>query len=128
MRLGKLSEVYKIDGKAMVSPQSVNVQFESLASPESGRTDDGVMHITYIWRKIRKISIKLPSLSQEEISDILSKVQGKEYTLTYLDPIEGVTQKKVYTSNTSTDLYSGILYGGVWQGAGFNAIELAGEK
>ena len=33
----------------------------------------------------------------------------------------------VYTSNGSSDWYSGVLYNGLLQNASFNAIEVGGE-
>lgn len=127
MQLSKTSSFVKINGKAITSPQECTVQFDSLADENSGRTDDGVMHINWIWRNIRKVNIKLPPMSQDEIGKILASVQGKEYRLTYLDPIKGVHTIKCYTSNSSADCKSGVLYGGLWIGAAFNAIELRGE-
>lgn len=128
MDIGRTSQFFAINGRKMVSPQNVTVQFDSLADENSGRTDDGVMHINWIWRVIRKVNVKLPPMSQQEVSKVLALVQGKEYSLTYLDPIKGIHTIKCYTSNSSADCKSGVQYGGLWIGAEFNAIELAGER
>lgn len=127
MDIARKSKFFKINGKSITSCQSCTVQFESLAGPNSGRTDDGVMHIDWIWQIIRKVNIKLPPMSQNEIERIMALVQGQEYDLTYLDPIKGIHTIHCYTSNSSAECKSGILYGGLWLGAAFNAIELAGE-
>lgn len=42
------------------SIQSLKVNWESLQADDSGRTDDGVMHITWVMRKVRKLEISLP--------------------------------------------------------------------
>lgn len=128
MRLGRESSFLEINGKPIVSFQECTVQFDSLADENSGRTEDGVMHINWIWRVIRKVNVKLPPLSQEEIGEIMGLVQGQEYDLTYLDPIKGIHTIHCYTSNSSVDCQSGVLYGGFWVGAAFNAIEIAGER
>lgn len=128
MGFAKISAFLKIDGKFTYSFQDYTVQFDSLADENSGRTDDGVMKIKYIWSAIRKVNIKLPPMTQADISKILSQVQGQEYSLTYLDPIKGIYTSKFYTSASSADLYNGVLYDGLWRGAAFNAIELAGER
>ena len=62
---------------------------------------------------------------------LLNDVQGKEYQITIWDVSEldnGQTTGKevtvnVYTSNGNADLYSGVLYGGLWRGFKFSAIE-----
>ena len=128
MRIGRKSNIFKINGKAMVSPQSFTVQFDNLADANSGRTGDGVVHISWVWRNIRKVQITLPPLSQKEIGEVLSLVQGQEYDLTYLDPIHGIHTIHCYTSNSSAECKSGVQYGGLWVGAAFNAIELEGER
>lgn len=125
--LSKVSSFIKINGKPVTSFQSCTVQFDSLSDSNSGRTDDGVMHINWIWRVIRKVVVKLPPMSQDEIGAIFAMVQGQEYELTYLDPIKGIHTINCYTSNSSAECKSGVLYGGLWIGAAFNAIELAGE-
>jgi hypothetical protein len=52
-------------------------------------------------------------------------VQGQEYYITYQDPTTNRERRvKVYTSNSSTDIYSGVVRNGLYQGFTFNAIEL----
>ena len=109
--------------------KSIQVSYESLASDDSGRTEDGTMHINWVYRKLRKVEIELPPTSDRtQLALLLSLVQGKEYYITYWDPLTNAERTShVYTSNSQTDMYSGVLYGGMWQGVKFNAIELAGE-
>lgn len=118
-----------INGTYEFVPKSIKVNLESLVSDDSGRTTDGVMHIYWVMRKVRKIEIEMPpTADRSNLSLLFSLVQGQEYNLTYWDPLENAEKTiNVYTSNSSTDLYSGVLYNGLWQGIKFNAIELAGE-
>lgn len=117
---------FKING-VEYKAQSLKVNFESLASEDSGRTDDGVMHINWVLSKIRKVEIKIAPTKNP--SAILSAVQGKTYSLTYFDPLANSEKTiQAYTSNSAADLYSGVLFNGLWQDVGFNAIELGGEK
>ena len=110
-------------------PQELSIKIDSLADENSGRTQDGVMRINWIWNRIRKLEIKLPPMNSYELSTIFSVVQGKVYDIKYFDPLyHSWITKKVYTSNSSIDCYSGIYYGGLWQNASFNAIEIAGEN
>lgn len=117
-----------INNELEVSPKSLVLNFESLASENSGRTLDGVMHIYWVFNRIRKLEIELPPTTPDVIAQIFSRVQGQEYYITYFDVLED--QEKtihVYTSNSSADCYNGIVRNGLWKGAKFNAIEIAGE-
>lgn len=116
-----------IDGVEF-EPKSLKVGFESLASEDSGRTDDGTMHVNWILSRIRKIEIEMPPCSAAEANAILSRVQGRIYSITYFDPLaNSELTKEVYTSNSAADCYSGIIRNGLWQGISFSAIERAGE-
>lgn len=110
-------------------PQELSIKIDSLADENSGRTQDGVMRINWIWNRIRKIEIKLPPMNSYALSRILNAVQGKVYEIKYFDTLDGGWETRtVYTSNSSADCYSGIYYGGLWQNASFSAIEIAGEN
>ena len=109
--------------------QSIKVNLESLASEDSGRTDDGVMHINWVLKKIRKVQIELPPSTADVFAPLLSAVQGQTYSLTYFDPLANAEKTiTAYTSTSSSELYSGVLYNGLWQGTQFNAIEVGGEN
>lgn len=109
--------------------KSIKPNFESLASEDSGRTDDGVMHINWVLRKIRKVEIEMPPLTSLEASNLLSLVQGQTYSLTYWDILANAEKTiSVYTSNSSAECYSGVIKNGLWQNLSFNAIELGGEN
>lgn len=122
------SKLYAINGKAIYSPQTCTVTYESLADENSGRTDDGVMHINWIWRKIRKVTMTFPPLTAQEIAELVDLVQGQEYELTYPDMSDKKLTIRCYTSNSSADLKYGVLYGGLWVGFSFSAIELEGVR
>lgn len=109
-------------------PKSLKVNYESLASEDSGRTDDGNMYIGWVKRRVRKLEITMPPMTGNEVSQLLSLVQGQEYNITYFDPLtNGEKTINCYTSNSSGDCYSGVLKGGLYTGVAFNSIELAGE-
>jgi len=119
-----LSTVWKINGQAIYTPDiNTKVELESLAGEGSGRTDDGIMHIEWIRTNIRKVYIKYDAMTKAEMAFMLNLVQGKEYTLTYEDPILGVNTIDCYTSNSSAEMYSAVLYNGLWRNITFNCIE-----
>ena len=119
---------FKVNGTEYVA-KSIKVDLESLASEDSGRTDDGVMHINWVLKKIRKVEIQVAPSTTANIAPLLSAVQGQTYSLTYFDPLANAEKTiTAYTSTSSSELYSGILYNGLWQGTQFNAIEVGGEN
>lgn len=119
---------FKVNGTEYKA-QSIKVNLESLASEDSGRTDDGVMRINWVLKKIRKVEIQVAPSTTANIAPLLSAVQGQTYSLTYFDPLANAEKTiNAYTSTSSSELYSGVLYNGLWQGTSFNAIELGGEN
>lgn len=119
---------FKVNGTEYLA-KSIKVDLESLASEDSGRTDDGVMHINWVLKKIRKVEIQVAPSSTADIAPLLSAVQGQTYSLTYFDPLANAEKTiTAYTSTSSSELYSGVLYNGLWQGTQFNAIEVGGEN
>ena len=119
---------FQVNGTEYLA-KSIKVDLESLASEDSGRTDDGVMHINWILKKIRKVFIEMPPSTTADIAPLLSAVQGQTYSLTYFDPLDNAEKTiTAYTSKGSSSLYSGVLYNGLWQGTQFNAIEVGGEN
>lgn len=118
-----------INDELEVAPRSLLVHYDSLASSNSGRTLDGVMHIYWVFNRIRKLEIELRPSTPAEVSQILNLVQGKFYNITYWDVLENKQMTiQVYTSNSDADWYSGIVKNGLLQGIKFHAIELAGEN
>ena len=68
---------------AQFAPQSMKPSFDSLATEDSGRSDDGVMHIYWVKNRYRKFDITLRPDTPENISKVLNLVMGKIYYLTY---------------------------------------------
>lgn len=114
-------------GANTYTAQTIQVEIQSLQSENSGRTEDGVMHIDWIYHKVRKFTITLPPSTQSTVSRLLDAIQG-EYTLTIYDPIQGESSYNCYTSNSTMDLYSGVIKNGLWQNVTFSAIQKDGEK
>lgn len=118
-----------INNEYQFAPKNLTLNFESLASDNSGRTLDGVFHVYWVFNKIRKLEIELAPTTPDKIAEVFSRVQGQEYDITYWDLIEN-NEKTIhcYTSNSHADCYSGRVRNGLYQGAKFNAIEIAGEN
>lgn len=112
-------------GNVEFTAKSIATKYDSLATENSGRTDDGVMHIYWIRNNLRKYEIEMPPCTAAEASAILSAVQGQLYQLTIFDvKSNSEVTVNVYTSNSEGDCYSGVLYNGFYQGIKFSAIEV----
>ena len=111
------------------APQTMTIDYDSLATADSGRTDAGIMRIQWILSRTRKVNITLPPMLQSEAGAILDLVLGRIYTIEYRDAVTNAAMPPmdVYTSKGSATLYSGTIEGGIWTGCSFNAIEIGGE-
>lgn len=117
------SAIFKLNGIPLPAPTSAAPSWEDVHSPNSGRTLDGEMHIEIVTRK-RKVALKWDVLTQEEMVSLQKLLQGTYYTLTYVDPLYGLHTIKCYVSGSQQDLYSAMLYNGLWRNISFNAIEV----
>lgn len=107
------------------SPKSLKVTYDSLATANSGRSDNGTMNITWVRQNIRKLEIEMPPMKMSDLASLLGAVSGQKYNITFHDPRTNTeVTVQVYTSNTNGECYSGVLYGGLYQGVQFSAIEV----
>lgn len=115
---------FKINNHEYVA-KSIKQTFESLASEDSGRTDDGVMHITWVKSRLRKWEIEMPPCTASDAYSLLYWVQGETYYITIYDvSSDSEVTVHVYTSNSNADCYSGVIQNGLYTGLTFSAIEL----
>lgn len=112
-------------GSTEYSPKSLKITYDSLATANSGRSDNGTMVINWVRTNIRKVEIEMPPMKLSELSDLLSAVSGKKYNMTFRDiRTNSEVTVQMYTSNTQGDCYSGVLHGGLYHGVQFSAIEV----
>lgn len=103
----------------------LNLIYDSLASEDSGRSVDGVMHIFWLLSRTRKLEIVLPPCTADFASGILDKVLGKKFWITFWDLAENKEMTKhMYCSNGRGSFYSGVIRNGLYTGVSFNCIEL----
>lgn len=111
------------DSPLYIPSKGIRVEHSNLAGSSSGRTEDGVMHIDWIRRDIRKVNLQWKVLTGTELNYILSLMQGKEFTLTFKD--RGVVQKmNAYSSESSYTYYSAALGEDIYTDVSINAIEM----
>jgi hypothetical protein len=101
----------------------IKVEHTNLAGSSSGRTEDGVMHIDWIRRDIRKVNLQWSVLTATELNYVLGLMQGKEFTLTFKD--RGQVQKmSAYSSESSYTYYSAALGEDIYTDVSIIAIEM----
>ena len=115
---------WKIGNKALYIPSAgIKVEHTNLAGSSSGRTEDGVMHIDWVRRDIRKINLQWKVLTATELDYILGLMQGKEFTITFKDRGK-VQTMKAYSSESSYTYYSAALGEDIYTDVSINAIEM----
>lgn len=112
-------------GSTEYKPKNMKFTYDSLATAKSGRSDDGTMVISWVRRNIRKLEITMPPMKASALDDLLTAVSGKKYNMTFYDPrTASEVTVEMYTSTASGECYSGVLYGGLYEGVSFSAIEV----
>lgn len=95
---------WMVGSKPIFEPSAgVTIQHENIAGSSSGRTEDGVMHIDWVRRDVRKVGLKWSVMSQEELDYIIDLMQGQEYEFTFIDRGK-VCKMNAYSSNCSYTL------------------------
>ena len=115
---------WKVNSSPLYIPSAgIQVEHTNLAGSSSGRTEDGVMHIDWIRRDIRKVSLRWSVLTASELDYVLGLMQGKEFTLTFKD--RGIVQTmNAYSSESSYTYYSAALGEDLYTDVSINAIEM----
>lgn len=113
---------YTVDGAPLFVPLSpFQVELESLADPNSGRTDDGLMHVLFTRPLVRKFTYCCGRLTSEELQYLENLVQGRTYTFGF-DLYGQHQEMEAYTSAIQFEL-SDIL-GDCYDNVQFSIIEL----
>lgn len=115
---------WMVNGSHLYIPSAgIRVEHSNLAGSSSGRTEDGIMHIDWIRRDIRKVRLQWKVLTGTELNYILGLMQGKEFTLTFKDRGR-VQTMKAYSSESSYTYYSAALGEDIYTDVSINAIEM----
>lgn len=101
------------------------VEHSNVVGSDSGRDENGLMHIDWIRRDVRKVFITYNAITDSELEYIMNLMQGKEFTFTYLERGVPVTIN-AYVGESSYKFYSysDIYSEGVYVEFSMNVIEL----
>lgn len=113
-----------VDGNAIPRPTvNTKIEYDSIAASESGRTEDGVMHIAWVRRQITKIHLLYRAIPKSEAAYLLGLLQGKEFSFTYPDPVLGSRTISAYASKSSYDYHTNAVSSGLLTDVSINIIE-----
>lgn len=89
------------------------IDHTNIASADSGRTQNGVMHITWIRRDVVKVSMTWKALTGNELRRLENLLQGKTFRFTYYDKgetrtINGYCGEMSYTLHTYSGPYKNV--------------------
>lgn len=108
-----------------VPAPNVKIEHTNVASADSGRTEDGIMHITWVRTDVKKVYLTYNALTGEELHYMLDLMQGQEFTFTYYD--NGVQSFDGYVGDSSYEEYCSTIYeseGGLYRNFSINVIEM----
>lgn len=116
---------WEVDGTPIYVPSAgIKVQHTNLTGSETGRTEDGIMHIDWVRRDIRKVSLQYKAMSAQELDYLLDLMQGKEFTLTFRDR-GAIRTMQAYSGESSYTYYSANVGGeDLYTDVSINAVEL----
>ena len=115
---------WKVNDSPLYIPSNgIRVEHTNLAGSSSGRTEDGIMHIDWVRRDIRKVNLQWKVLTGTELNYILDLMQGKEFTLTFKDRGR-VQTMSAYSSESYYTYYSAALGEDIYTDVSINAIEM----
>ena len=115
---------WMVNDKHLYIPSAgIRVEHSNLAGSSSGRTEDGVMHIDWVRRDIRKVNLQWKVLTGTELNYILGLMQGQEFKLTFKDRGR-VQTMSAYSSESSYTYYSAALGEDIYTDVSINAIEM----
>ena len=81
------------------------VEHSNVAGNSTGRDEEGVMHIDWARRDVRKVFLTYTAISASEVAYMENLMQGKEFTFTFRD--KGTTQTmNAYVGESSYEFYS----------------------
>lgn len=100
---------WRVNSSAIYTPSNgIKVEHTNMAGSSSGRTEDGVMHIDWVRRDVRKVNLMYRAMSGAELDYLLGLMQGQEFTFTFRDRGKLQTMNG-YTGECSYTYYSGAL-------------------
>lgn len=107
------------------SEDGAKVSHDNIVSADSGRAENGFMHITWVRPDVRKIELTYEKITADAVEYMRNLMQGKTFTFTYYD--NGVQTMNGYcgkNSYTQRNLSRYKNHGGLYKGFSINIEEM----
>ena len=118
---------WMVDNNEIYIPSArVKIQHTNVASADSGRTEDGVMHIDWVRRDVVKVNLTYSTITGNEAAYMLNLMQGKEFQFKYYD-LGQIKTINAYCGESTYEKYTETLYaseGGMYTDFQINVIEM----
>lgn len=115
---------WMVNGTPLFIPSAgIQIEHTNLAGSSSGRTEDGIMHIDWVRRDIRKVSLRWSVLTASELEYVFSLMQGKEFVLTFKDRGR-VCSMNAYSAESTYTYYTAANDEDIYTDVSINAIEM----
>lgn len=126
--------INKLDtaGKWMVDSDEIyipstpcKVEHSNVTGESTGRDETGIMHIDWVRTDVRKVYLHYNAITETELSYMMSRMQGKEFSFKFLDQ-GSVQTMSAYVGESSYEFYSySTLYAeGVYTNFEIHVIEM----
>ena len=115
---------WKVDSTNIYVPSfETKIEHSNVAGADSGRAEDGVMHIDWVRRDVRKVFLRYAAMTAAELSTLMGLMQGKEFVFTFRD--QGATKTmNAYVGESKYKLYTySTTYGEIYTDVEINVIE-----
>ena len=110
-----------VGGTIVPCPSSYQYELSDVSDPDSGRTEDGLMHKMRIAQKVH-INLSWQYVTNADAKTILTAFNPEYVDVNYLDPLTNSYQTKTfYVGDRSAPIYNTRL--GLWTSVSFNIIE-----
>ena len=110
MGIGVKTSHWKVDDHELYAPSKATPKnaHDNIVTSDSGRTEDGYMHIHWVRGDVRQLTLTWNKLTGNEMKYLRDLLQGKEFVLTFFDA--GVTTMNAYCGKFSETLDSEYMY------------------
>lgn len=123
--MGKLTDLFQIDGKPMFAPDAdISFSYEDLHSSDSGRDESGVMHLIVIRYKVMSVEFVFSSISEAEKNYMEGLFKDKEdfmFTRPSPDDASKIVTTRCYRSKYGIAWHNAKT--GMWKNYKFSIIE-----
>lgn len=112
-----------VDGVSIKEPSKFQWSLQDVSAPDSGRTEDSVMHKNRVAQKV-KLELQWTMTTPQETSDILQAFQPEYINVTYHDPLlNDYRTAEFYVGDRSAPVKFWLVDKKYYESVSFNIIE-----